>query len=301
MHTGFVPLASVEHPGYGSVVAKEMESKVPELEIPPFVSIGGASEGPGFLGMSYAPFQVDANGQIRDAEMAVEWQRMYDRMKLLAALETRFIEENRGSAAEEHAKVLGKTQDLLTSEQMSAFKVRSEPQEMIEKYGDNNFGRGCLMARRLVEVGVPFVEVNSGGWDLHQNCFTSLETKLPELDKAFSALIEDLDQRGLLASTVVLCMGEFGRTPRVNGEAGRDHFARAWSVVLGGAAIQGGRAIGKTNADGTSVETDPYSSEDLMATVCQALGISLQTTYQTKSGRPMKIANGGRVIQELFA
>jgi len=301
MHTGFVPVASVEHPGYGSVVAKEMERKVSELEIPPFVSIGGASEGPGFLGMAYAPFQVDANGQIRDAEMNVQWQRMHDRMKLLAALEKRFIDENRGSAAEEHAKVLGKTRDLLTSEQMNAFKVRSEPRDMIEKYGDNNFGRGCLMARRLVEVGVPFVEVNSSGWDLHQNCFTSLETKLPELDKAFSALIDDLNQRGLLASTVVLCMGEFGRTPRVNGQAGRDHFARAWSVVLGGAAIRGGRAIGHTNADGTSVESEPYTSEDLMATVCQALGISLQTTYQTKSGRPMKIANGGRVIQELFA
>jgi uncharacterized protein (DUF1501 family) len=278
-----------------------MESKVPELEIPPFVSIGGPSEGPGFLGMSYAPFQVDANGQIRDVDMNVSWKRMYDRMKLLSALETRFIKEGRGSAAEEHAKVLGKTQDLLTSEQMAAFKVRSEPQEMLAKYGDNNFGRGCLMARRLVEVGVPFVEVNSGGWDLHQNCFTSLENKLPELDKAFAALIEDLQQRGLLESTVVLCMGEFGRTPRINGEAGRDHFARAWSVALGGAGIQGGRAIGKTSADGTSVESDPYTSEDLMATVCQALGISLQTTFTAKNGRPMKIAGGGRVIQELFA
>jgi uncharacterized protein (DUF1501 family) len=302
MHTGFVPNPSVEHPSYGSVVAHEMEEKVPELEIPPFVSIGGASEGPGFLGMAYAPFQVDANGQIRDAEMrGVAWNRMQDRMKLLDALERRFIDERRGSAAEEHAKVLAKTHDLLTSDQMKAFKVRSEPQDMIAKYGDNNFGRGCLMARRLVEVGVPFVEVNSGGWDLHQGCFTSLQAKLPELDKAFSALVDDLKQRGLLESTVVLCMGEFGRTPRINGEAGRDHFARAWSVVLGGAAIQGGRAIGKTNADGTGVETDPYSSEDLMATVCQALGISLQTTYQAKNGRPMKIANGGRVIQELFS
>jgi Protein of unknown function (DUF1501) len=301
MHTGFVPNPSVEHPGYGSVVAHEMEEKVPELEIPPFVSIGGASEGPGFLGMAYAPFQVDANGQIRDAEMrGVAWSRMYDRMKLLDALERRFIDERRGSAAEEHAKVLQKTHELLTSKQLDAFKVRSEPQDMLAKYGDNNFGRGCLMARRLVEVGVPFIEVNSGGWDLHQGCFTSLETKLPELDKAFSALIDDLEQRGLLDSTVVLCMGEFGRTPRINGNAGRDHYARAWSVVLGGAAIQGGRAIGKTNADGTLVETDAYSSEDLMATVCQSLGISLQTTYQAKNGRPMKIANGGRVIQELF-
>jgi hypothetical protein len=300
MHTAYVPNPNVEHPSYGSVVAHEMESKLPELQIPPFVSVGGASEGPGFLGMAYAPFQVDANGQIRDAEMNVPWQRMYDRMKLLGVLETRFISERRGSAAEEHAKVLGKTQELLTSEQMTAFKVRTEPKEMLEKYGDNNFGRGCLMARRLVEVGVPFVEVNSGGWDLHRGCFTSLETKLPELDKAFSALVEDLQQRGLLSSTVVMCMGEFGRTPRINGEAGRDHFARAWSVVLGGAGIHGGRAIGKTNADGTGVESDPYSSEDLMATVCHALGISLQTTYTAKNGRPMKIAGGGKVIQDLF-
>jgi uncharacterized protein (DUF1501 family) len=172
---------------------------------------------------------------------------------------------------------------------------------MSEKYGDNNFGRGCLMARRLVEVGVPFVEVNSGGWDLHKGCFTSLKNKLPELDKGFSALLEDLKQRGLLDSTVVLCMGEFGRTPRINGDAGRDHFARAWSVVLGGAGLQGGRAIGKTNADGTGVDTDPYSSEDLMSTVCQALGISLKTVYTAKNGRPMKIAGGGHVIQDLFA
>jgi uncharacterized protein (DUF1501 family) len=301
MHTGYVPNPSVEHPSYGAVIAREMESKAPELEIPPFVSIGGAAEGPGFLGMAYAPFQVDANGQIRDADMNVPWKRMADRMKLLGALETRFIAEQRGAAAEEHAKVLAKTQDLLTSEQMAAFKVRDERAEMIERYGDNNFGRGCLMARRLVEVGVPFVEVNSGGWDLHQGCFTSLRTKLPELDKAFGALIADLGERGLLASTVVLCMGEFGRTPRINGDAGRDHFARAWSVALGGAAIQGGRAIGRTNADGTGVESDPYSSEDLMATVCHALGISLDTTYTTPSGRPMKIAGGGRVIPELFS
>lgn len=301
MHTGYVPNPNVEHPSYGAVVAREMESLTTQLEIPPFISIGGGSEGPGFLGMAYAPFQVDSNGSIRNLDMGVPWERMSDRMKLLGALETRFIDERRGSAATEHAKVLAKTQELLTSEQMAAFKVRSEPQAMQDRYGNSGFARGCLMARRLVEVGVPFVEVNFGGWDLHQGCFTSLEAKLPELDKAFAALIEDLGERGLLASTVVLCMGEFGRTPRINGDAGRDHFARAWSVVLGGAAIQGGRAIGETNADGTSVTTTPYSSEDLMASVCQALGISLQTTYTSTNGRPMKIAGGGRVIEGLFA
>ncbi len=301
MHTGFVPNPNLDYPSYGSVVAHEMESKLPQLEIPPFVAIGGASEGPGFLGMAYAPFRVDANGQIRDAQMGVPWQRMADRMKLLSALETRFIDEKRGSAAEEHAKVIGKTQEMLTSKQLEAFQVRSEPQNVQEKYGNTNFGRGCLMARRLVEVGVPFVEVDFGGWDLHQNCFTTLDTKLPELDKAFSALMEDLSQRGLLASTVVMCMGEFGRTPRINANSGRDHFARAWSVVLGGAAIRGGRAIGKTSADGTSVESEAYSSEDLMATVCHALDISLKTTFTTPSGRPIKIAGGGRVINDLFA
>jgi uncharacterized protein (DUF1501 family) len=276
-----------------------MEAKGLELEIPPFVAIGGASEGPGFLGMAYAPFRVDSSGQIRDAQMSAPGERMMDRLKLLSALETRFINENRGGAAEEHAKVLAKATDMLTSEQMKAFQVRSEPQNMQAKYGDTSVGRGCLMARRLVEVGVPFVEVDFGGWDLHQNCFTTLDTKLPELDQAFGALVEDLAQRGLLESTVVLCMGEFGRTPRINGNAGRDHFARAWSVVLGGGGIGGGRAIGQTNADGTNVETEAYSSEDLMATVCQALGISLQTTFTTPSGRPIKIAGGGRPIPGL--
>jgi len=301
MHTGYVPNPSVEYPSYGSVISHELEDLVPQLEIPPFVSIGGPSEGPGFLGMAYAPFQVDPNGNVRDTEMSVPWQRMVDRLKLLEAVETRFIRERRGSAAEEHAKVLKKTQDLLTSDQMKAFQVRSEEQKVQDRYGNTNVGRSCLMARRLVEVGVPFVEVDFGGWDLHQNCFTTLDTKLPELDQAYSALLEDLGQRGLLSSTVVLCMGEFGRTPRINGDAGRDHFARAWSAVLSGGGIRGGRAIGKTSADGTSVDTDPYSSEDLMASVLRALGISLETTFTTPSGRPMRIANSGRVIGELFA
>jgi hypothetical protein len=301
MHTGYVPNPSVEYPSYGSVISHELEDLVPQLEIPPFVSIGGPSEGPGFLGMAYAPFQVDANGNVRDTQMSVPWQRMVDRLKLLETVEARFIQERRGSAAAEHAKVLRKTQDLLTSEQMKAFQVRSEPQDVQTKYGDTGVGRGCLMARRLVEVGVPFVEVDFGGWDLHDNCFTSLDTKLPELDQAFGALIEDLQQRGMLSSTVVLCMGEFGRTPQINGKAGRDHFARAWSAVLGGGGIRGGRAIGKTSADGSTVESDPYSSEDLMASVCRALDISLDTTFTTPSGRPMKIANSGRVIGELFA
>jgi hypothetical protein len=302
MHTGYVPNPNMEHPGYGSVIAHELESQVPDLELPPFVSIGGASEGPGFLGMAYAPFQVDTSGRVRNLKSdGVEWGRQRDRMALLAALEKRFIDEGRGTAAVEHAKVLDKTHSLLTSKQMAAFQVNGEAQGVRDRYGSNGFGRGCLMARRLVETGVPFVEVNFGGWDLHQNCFDALETKLPELDRAMSALVEDLVQRGLWQDTVVLWMGEFGRTPRINGEAGRDHFARAWSAVLGGGALAGGRVIGATSDDGTRVETEPFSSEDLMATVCRGLGISLETTFTAKNGRPMKIANGGSVIADVVA
>jgi uncharacterized protein (DUF1501 family) len=300
MHTGFVPNPSVQHPSYGAVVAHELAAQTADLEIPPFVSVGGASEGPGFLGMGYAPFQVDSRGRVRNLEMGVEASRRMDRTELLGVLEGRFVKENRGGAASEHAKVLDKTFSLMTSPQMKAFRVEREPEAVREQYGDTNFGRGCLMARRLVETGTPFVEVNMGGWDLHQNCFTTLQTKLPEMDQAMSALVADLVQRGLWQDTVVLWMGEFGRTPRINGNAGRDHWARSWSVVMGGGDIQGGRIVGATNEDGTKVTTEPYSSEDLMATVCKSMGISLKTSFTSNSGRPMKIANGGKVIDELF-
>jgi uncharacterized protein (DUF1501 family) len=301
MHTGYVPNPNIEHPSYGAVVAHEMASHAPQLDLPPFISVGGPSEGPGFLGMAFAPFQVDTNGNVRNLQMGIEEARLADRMQMLAVLERNFVGQQRGAAAADHAKVLDKTLALMTSQQMRAFRVDEEPQAVRDRYGDFGFARGCLMARRLVEVGVPFVEVDFGGWDLHDNNFTTLETKLPQLDQAFSALVEDLVQRGLWQDTVVLWMGEFGRTPRINGNAGRDHWARSWSVVLGGGGLVAGRVIGQTNADGTSVETEPYSSEDLMATVCRGLGISLETRFTAKNGRPMKIANSGKVIEAALA
>ena len=300
MHTGYVPNPNVIHPSYGSVVAHEMQAQTSALEIPPFVSIGGPSEGPGFLGMAYAPFQVDSSGRVRDLDPLVEKERQAERFALLAEIEKRFARQRRGPAAQEHAKVLEKTVSLMRSEQMKAFEVRSEPTQASERYGDSGFGRSCLLARRLVEAGVPFIEVDFGGWDLHQNCFTSLDEKLPQMDQAMSALMSDLDERGLLESTVILWMGEFGRTPRINGDAGRDHYARAWSAVVGGGGLKGGLTVGQTNEDGTMVESKPHSSEDLMATICKALGLSLSTTYTSNNGRPMKIAGGGTPIAELF-
>ena len=302
MHTGYVPNPNIEHPSYGAVLSNQLIDQRPELEIPPFVAVGGGSVGPGFLGMSWAPFTVSSTGQVRNLQMGLEDTRLYQRMYALDLIEKGFINQRRGSAATDHQKILKKTLNLMTSEQMEAFKVASEPDDVKERYGNTNFGRGCLMARRLVEVGVPFIEVGLGGWDNHSNIHTTLrDQKLPELDQAMSALVEDLEQRGLLEDTAIVWMGEFSRTPRINGNAGRDHWARSWSVVVGGAGMNGGIAVGETNSDGTRVETDPYTSQDVMASVCKALGISLQTTFTSNNGRPMKIANSGKVIKELFS
>ncbi|MBI85411.1 MAG: hypothetical protein CMJ81_19640 [Planctomycetaceae bacterium] len=301
MHTGYVPDRNVQHPSYGSVVAHELAGTQTELEIPPFVTVGGGSVGPGFLGMAWAPFTVSSDGQVRNLDHDIDSDRLLQRMAALNLIESSFNRQNRGSAGKEHEKILQKTLTLMTSEQLNAFQVRQEPQAVQDSYGTGGFGRGCLLARRLVEAGVPFVEVDMGGWDNHANIFPTLETKLPEMDQAMGALVVDLEQRGLLEDTAIIWMGEFGRTPRINGNTGRDHWARSWSVVVGGGGVKGGIAIGETNLDGTRVETEPYTSQDLMASVCQALGISLQTVFTSNNGRPMKIANGGKVIKELFS
>ena len=298
MHTGYVPSPSMEHPSYGSVLSHQLRRD--DIEIPQFVTVGGGSMGAGFLGAQYNPFSVNSDGRIRNLDMKVD-ARLIQRAYALDFLETNFINQKRGSLAKDHQSVLKQTFNLLTSEQMEAFKIAGEPEPVKERYGDNGFGKGCLMARRLVEVGVPFIEVNLGGWDNHQNIHPTLkDNKLPVLDQGMSALVEDLEQRELLKDTAIIWMGEFSRTPRINGNAGRDHWARSWSVVVGGAGMNGGIAVGATGDDGTKVITDPYSSQDVMASVCKALGISLSTTFTSNSGRPMKIANSGKVIKELF-
>jgi len=301
MHTGYVPNPNVEHPSYGSVIAHELAEQVSGLEIPPFVSVGSGSVGPGFLGMTWAPFVVDSNGNVRNLDMGIDPTRLDQRLRMLETIENKFIGEKRGGSAEDHKKVLDKTVKLMTSKQMEAFKVMKEPKEVQEKYGTTGFGRGCLLARRLVEAGVPFVEVDLGGWDMHADIFPTLaDRKLPELDKAMAALTSDLADRGMLDDTAIIWMGEFSRTPNINGGGGRDHWARSWSVVVGGAGFKRGVVVGETSSDGKEVVTEPYSSQDVMASVLKSLGISLENTFTAKNGRPMKIANSGKVIKELF-
>ena len=208
MHTGYVPSQSMVHPSYGSVISKQLDR---ELMIPQFISVNGGSMGAGFLGAEFSPLVLNSDGNIRNLNIKID-ERFYQRAQVLDMIETNFINTNRGSMAKEHQKILRKTFNVLTSTEMDATKVAKEPQSVRDRYGDNSFGKGCLMARRLVEVGVPFVEVGLGGWDNHQNIFPTLrDTKLPMLDQGMSALVEDLEQRGLLEDTAIIWMGEFSR------------------------------------------------------------------------------------------
>jgi len=301
LHTAYIPNPTVIHPAFGSVVSHELGPKRPWLEIPAFVSIGGTSEGPGFLGMANAPFVVDAGGRIRNAENdKLDIDRFHHRLAMLDVVETGFINSKRGDAPQAHRDVYKKAVNLMTSKQMAAFHIQDEKPDVLSAYGANNFGRGLLMARRLVEIGVPFVEVSMDGWDLHQRVFDGLKNRLlPNLDQGLSALVNDLSARGMLEHTVLVCMGEFGRTPRINANVGRDHWAQSWSVVIGGGGLKGGQAIGGTDKEGIAIEGKSYLPGDVWATVAHALGIPLDIVHTSKLGRPMKIANGGTPIKEL--
>lgn len=325
MHTGYVPNPTVVHPTFGSVVSYEVGSKRSDLEIPSFVSVGGGSGQAGFLGMSHAPFVVGNDGQIRNAPSEEEKKRLPGRMAMLSAVESNFIRSKRGELPEAHRDVYKNAVNLMTSAQMDAFDVNkanpalgleAESEETKAMYNPapatggqgmmgrgNGFGQSLLMARRLVQVGVPFVEVNLGGWDLHNDVFNTLKNqRLPVIDAGISALTKDLKQRGMLDDTVIVWMGEFGRTPRINQNVGRDHWAASWANLIGGGGLNNGQAVGATDKDGVRVadNSKAYLPGDIWATVAYAMGIPLNTVHTSKRGRPMKLANGGTPIKELI-
>ncbi len=312
MHTSYVPNPTVTHPAFGSVVSHELGASRGSLEIPAFVSIGGASGDAGFLGMAHAPFVVDASGRIRNEPSEENKRRLKGRLAMLEEVESSFIKSGRGDLPKDHLSVYRNAVNLMTSTQMAAFNsqkaapalgLRQESSATRALYGQNPFGQGLLMARRLVEVGVPFIEVNMGGWDLHQNVFQTLRNQhLPQLDLGIAGLVQDLKQRSMLDDVVLVWMGEFGRTPRINQNAGRDHWAASWTTLIGGGGLNNGQAIGATNDDGVGVAdgSKAYLPGDIWATVSHALGIPLSTVHTSKRGRPMKLANGGTPIKELI-
>lgn len=323
MHTGYVPNPTVVHPTFGSVVSYEIGRSRNALEIPSFVSIGGGSGQAGFLGMSHAPFSVGTDGRINNAPSENDKKRLPGRWEMLKAVENNFISSRRGQLPQDHANVYDSARNLMTSRQMAAFDVDKadaalglevESEQTKALYNStggggmgmgraNGFGQSLLMARRLVQVGVPFIEVNLGGWDLHNGVFDNLKNqKLPVLDQGISGLVTDLKQKNMLDDVTIVWMGEFGRTPRINQNVGRDHWAASWSVMMGGGGLKNGQAVGATDKDGVRVadNSKAYLPGDIWATVAYAMGIPLDTVHTSKRGRPMRLANGGTPIQELI-
>jgi hypothetical protein len=304
MHTGYVPLGGVRFPTLGSIVSSEIGQRGPEL--PSFVSIGNRvfSIGSGFLGMAHAPFIVaNANQMPNNAELpqGVNNARFDRRYGLMRDLEQDFAEAGGRRRVEDHQALYASAAQMVRSPRLRAFDVSQESDAVRDRYGRTPFGQGCLLARRLIDAGVTFVEVESNGWDTHLDNFNRTKTLSETVDPAFAALIEDLRDRGRLERTLVIWMGEFGRTPRINPRTGRDHFPRAFSVALAGGGIRGGRVIGATNAAGTEVATRPVAVADLFCTFCHALGINPRKENMTPLGRPIRIVDGGQSVGELFA
>jgi hypothetical protein len=306
MHLGRRDEPNIKYPELGSVVARELghaDSKVPD-----FVSFYKATEGrgnavgqPGILGARYAPmFLTEASkpsnlsrlDNITDEEHAA-------RSGLRDLVSQQFSDGRRSSALGSHNEAYARVRGLMASEKL--FDVSDEPDSVRDRYGRTLFGEQALIARRLIEAGTPFVKVGRAWWDSHgQNFETHLEL-VPELDQVMSALIDDLNQRGLLEDTLVVTLSEFGRTPKINASLGRDHFASAWSVTLTGCGIQGGAVYGKSDKDGQTVAEGEVGAGELFATIYEAIGIDPETEYYVGS-RPLPLVDvGTHAIKQVLA
>lgn len=336
MRTGYLPQGPIQYPTLGSFVSKELGSG--DAPLPSFVSIAPyrlfspGAYSPGFLGPQYAPLLVgdilnpnigvqpnQGDGYetlLRVADMAppddVAPAQSDARIGILQQMEREFVANHPGASPLSHQTAYDRAVRLMRTAARTAFNLDDEPSHIRDAYGRNLFGQGCLLARRLVERGVPFVEVTLGsfqgnalGWDTHGQNFDNVRRLSAILDPGWATLMEDLRQRGLLDSTLIVWMGEFGRTPRINPQQGRDHYPNAWSTVLAGGGIRGGQVYGRTTPDGMNVDTAAgraINVPDLLATLCRALGLDPAKQNMSNVGRPIRLTDhGSRAIQELLA
>ena len=300
IRTGYTPTPTIVHPSLGSWVAEEVDHR--ELELPAFVSINGPSVGPGFLGVQHAPLVLrnpDKPPDNIELPRQVDDQRFERRTALLRSLESRFLEETTDNKVIGRRSVYANAVRLMHSSQLTTFDLSREPAEVRGRYGDTDFGKGCLMARRLVEAGVPFVEVTLDGWDTHKDNFERTKKLMGILDAAAGSLFHELEERRLLASTLVIIAGEFGRTPKINANDGRDHHPAAFSVLVGGGGVRGGQVVGRTDSDGGAVVERPVGVPDLIATLATLMGMDADKTVLTPVGRPISLTDHGQPIREL--
>ncbi|HVX63517.1 MAG TPA: DUF1501 domain-containing protein [Pirellulales bacterium] len=319
MRTGHKPLGPIQYPSIGASLANQLGDGVRSglpgyISVGPFRAFNQDAFGPGFLGPQFSPLIVGAtdvpgataNGadgyprlRVKDLQPRenIAANRVQDRLALWKDLGSEFLAAHQTGAAKTHRMVYENAVGLMNSDDAAAFDLTQEADEVREAYGNSVFGQGCLLARRLIERGVPFIEVTLGaaggvGWDTHADNFNQIRQLSGNLDAGWATLMKELDERGLLDSTTILWMGEFGRTPRINGNQGRDHFPNAWSCVLAGGGVAGGQAYGRTSEDGMTVVDGQVGAEDVLATLCEALGVRSDAQQTSNLGRPISITDG---------
>ncbi|MBM3993248.1 MAG: DUF1501 domain-containing protein [Planctomycetes bacterium] len=315
MMTGNKPTPAVQYPSLGSLAARVLS---PEPGVPPYVTFGRQGAGnAGYLGAAYNPFEVEGNpgagqrggvgGQLRVRGVSLpngfSVDDLENRNRLRAEIDEEFRSLDTSDAAAGLDRFQQQALDILRDNRTQrAFELDREPQALRTRYGADNFGQAALIARRLIEAGVRFVTITLGGWDTHGQNFTALRTRLlPQVDRTLGALVDDLAEKRLLQNTIVYCAGEFNRTPVINRNAGRDHWARSMAVFLAGGGIRAGYAHGTTDSRGMAPANEPCTPDDVAATIFHCLGIDGYHELMTASGRPMNLFREGRVISRLVA
>ncbi len=309
MFTGYRPSPALQFPSMGSVVSHEFG---PRKNLPPYVCVPSQPNtyaGSGYLSSSYGTFSLGSdpaskNFTVRDLDLpkGVGAERFTRRRSLLDVVNDHFRTREKSDGLDAMDSFYHRAYSLISSkEAREAFRIEAEPGKIRDEYGRNAAGQRMLLARRLVAAGVRFVTLTYGGWDMHNNIRNAMRRQMPPFDQAFAALIRDLDRTGLLDSTLVMVTSEFGRTPKVNGNRGRDHWPKVFSIVLAGGGIKKGSIYGSSNATASEPEVDPLNVEDWATTVYHQLGIVADKELMAPGDRPVEIVNGGKVRRELLA
>jgi hypothetical protein len=304
MRTSYPMINSIRHPAFGSWAVHAM-GKISK-DLPSYVLVGNGNDHPGagFLDPSLTPVPVadPTKGLENTVRPRYLSEKNFDRRLALAdRIDRDFKQRYAGRQLDAYNQLYKDAVRLMGSVDLQAFDIAQEKPEVRDRYGDSKIGLGCLLARRLVESGVRCVEVEFGSWDMHRDVFDEMDEKGPQLDRAMAALLEDLEQRGLLASTLVVLATEFGRTPRINENAGRDHHPGVFSCVLAGAGVQGGAVYGQSDERGFRPDKDPVSVADFNTTIAAACGLPYEKEFHAPNGRPFKIGGGGKPISAVLA
>jgi hypothetical protein len=309
MFTGYRPSPALQYPSMGSVVSHEFG---PKNNLPPYVCIPNQPNtyaGTGYLSSSFSPFSLgrdpaDPGFQVQDLNLpgGITESRFTTRRSVLDAINAHFADREKSDNIAAMDTFYQRAYSLISSQKArEAFNIAAEPAKVRDEYGRHAAGQRMLLARRLVGAGVRFVTVDYGGWDMHTQIVAGMNGQMPPFDQAFSALIRDLDRTGLLNRTVVMVSSEFGRTPKINKDAGRDHWPKVFSVVLAGGGIKRGAIYGQSNATASEPERDPLGPEDLATTVYHLLGIVADKELMAPGNRPIEIVDGGKVVKDLLA